>query len=268
MLITMRPTSFPLLVLLFLLSTATRIQAQGNNAASAGPYSSRPLTLPAYYLRVDLAPSDYGYMDHSDLNNDRGMRIHVNGDNDVGVGLGVGAGYGILNELEVGALLFPFIFAPNGDFGDMEFYGRYAFLKGGAQLAGQFTIQIPTQTDFGMGFGFPARFTISSLMRIDTGVELEALFASHNNRANLDIPLALNFDVTDSGFVGLRTGVVLPKFKDAVFNLGVQGGCRIHPMVELSASVNWPSLFWTGRGDNVHEDIVDIIFGASIFIGL
>lgn len=247
------------------------LEAQRFNPATSGGFSSRPLTLPRRYLRIDLNPSDYGYMDHvslantNSLNNDRGLRLGVAEADEVSLGLGAGLGYGILNELEVGGLIFPFLFHPDFDFGDMELYGRYAFLKGDAQLAVQLTMQIPTRTDFGIGIGLPARFRIASSARIDTGLELELIF-TNDESVNLDIPFALDFDVGNSGFLGLRSGIILPDMDDAAINLGVQGGFNVEGAADLCASFNWPRFFWTGPGDAVNPDTFEIVFGASIFI--
>jgi hypothetical protein len=267
-------------VCLSLFSVTLPLEAQRFNRATSGGYSSRTLTLPRRYLRIDLNPSDYGYMDHVSLtpftsgpnfanflNNDRGFRIGVVDADDVYLSLGTGMGYGILDELEVGGLLFPFLLHPNFDFGDMELYGRYAFLKGDAQLGVQLTIQIPTHTDFGIGFGLPAQFTIGSSARIDTGLELELIFTDDES-VNLDIPFALSFDVGRSGFLGLRSGIILPDMDEAAINLGAQGGLNIDGTVDLSASFNWPYFIWTGREDKVNPDTFEIVLGASIFIGV
>lgn len=274
----MRRGFLTLCISLSLCALALPLKAQRFNRATAGGYSSRPLTLPRHYLRIDLNPSDYGYMDHvspllvdsahddHSLNNDRGLRLTVEELNDVYLGLGTGMGYGILDELEVGGLLFPFLFHPDFDFGDMELYGRYAFLRGGAQLAIQLTVQIPTYSDFAIGFGLPAQFTIGSSTRIDTGLELELILADDES-VNLDIPFALTFDVGNSGFFGVRSGIILPGMDDAAINLGVQGGINVDGAVDLSASFNWPAFIWTGPDDAVNLDTFEIVLGASIFIG-
>ncbi|MBN1652248.1 MAG: hypothetical protein JXA30_00570 [Deltaproteobacteria bacterium] len=258
---------YALLVIILLSAVTSRVGAQSYNPATAGGYSARSLTIPKRYLRVDLAPADYGYMDHGVINNDRGMKLGVWEADDVSLNLGAGAAYGILDEFEIGGLLFPFLFYPDFDFGDMELYGRYAFLQGKAQLAFQFTMQIPTNTDFAIGIGLPARFTIGSSARIDTGLELELIFAD-DAVVNLDIPFALSFDVGDSGFLGLRSGLFLPDMEELAVNLGVQGGFNVDGTVDLSASFNWPGFLWTGPGDAINPDTFEIVVGASIFVDI
>jgi hypothetical protein len=232
----------------------------------AGGYSTRPLTLPEGRLRIDLAPPDYGYMDHGELNNGRGLRIFIPDEGDVGVALGIGGAYGIMDELEAGGLLFPFVLAPDFDFGDMELYCRYAFLRGASQLAVQPVLRIPTAGDFALGIGMPAQFELGGSTRLDTGVELEMVFAD-DARINLDVPLAINVNIARTGFIGGRTGLVFYEFDEMAINLGMQGGAAVHRSVDLTASVNFPVFLWTGRGDAVNPDF-EIIAGANIFLDL
>ncbi len=254
------------------------LAAVGNTAAaqgyegSASPgsyhvgYSTRPLTLPEGRLRIDLAPPDYGYMDHGELNNNRGLKVRIPDEGDARVGLGVGGAYGILDEFEAGGLIFPFVFAPDFDFGDMELYARYAFLRGAAQLAVQPVLRIPTASDFALGIGMPAQFRLGGSVRLDTGVELELIFAN-NARINLDVPLAVNVNIGRTGFIGGRTGLLFYDFEEMAINLGIQGGAAVHRMVDLTASVNFPYFLTTAGDDPVRPD-VEIIMGANIFVDL
>jgi hypothetical protein len=235
-------------------------------------YSTRPLTLPEGRLRIDVAPPDYGYMDHGELNGGlgasggRGLRIFIPEDGDAGVGLGIGGAYGIMDELEAGGLIFPFVFVPDFDFGDMELYCKYAFLRGASQLGVQATLRIPTASDFAMGFGMPAQFELGGSTRLDTGVELEMVFAD-DARINLDLPLAINVNIGRIGFIGGRTGLLFLDFDEMAINLGMQGGAAVHRTVDLTASVNFPLFLWTGPGDAVNPD-VEIIAGANIYVDL
>jgi hypothetical protein len=226
----------------------------------------QPITLPKGVVSLDLAPPDYGYMEHGEINEGRGLRVSKWEKADPAVGLGLGASYGISNDIEAGALLFPFIFSPESDFGDMELFGRYAFTHGNAQLAGQITLQIPTHNDFGLGFGIPARFFVSRGFMIDTGVELEIVFPEHSEdeRVNLDLPLAFNFGVGSTGYLGFRSGILVYHMDDAAINLGFQGGFNVDPAVSLTASFNWPRFIWTGAGDAINPDTFEIVLGATI----
>lgn len=237
-------------------------------------YSMRPLTLPQGRLRIDLAPPDYGYMDHGEINGGRGLRVFIRDDNDPErgdefVGLGVGGAYGIMDELEAGGLIFPFIFHPDFDFGDMELYCRYAFLRGASKLGVQGVLRIPTGSrNFALGVGMPAQFELGGSTRLDTGVELELVFVRNDNdHVNLDLPLAINVNIGRTGFIGGRTGLFFDGFDEMAINLGMQGGASVHRTVDLTASFNFPRFLWTGPGYAVNPD-VEIIAGANIYIDL
>ena len=266
-----RLTSVLFLSLLCAFCAADRVLAQeGDNIASigsptGGPYLARPFNLSQGRLRIDLAPPDYGYMDHGDLNNGRGLRVLVPEHGDAFVGLGVGAGYGVNDNVEAGGLIFPFVIAPDFDFGDMELYCRYAFVQSRTRLGVQTVIRIPTASDFALSVGFPAQFLLGDSTRIDTGAELELIFED-DARVNLDIPLAVNVDIGGSAFLGARTGLYVYDLDELAINLGVQGGGSVDPMVDLTASLNFPRFLWTGPGDAFNVDIVEIVAGATIFL--
>merc|ERR1711916_216046 len=100
-------------------ATTTLAFAQGNPLG-------RPQTLPRRVFRIDAAPSDFGFMDHGELNSGRGFRVRESGGNgDAVVELGMGFGYGIGRAFEFGALVLPLRLSPDSDIGDMEAYGRY-----------------------------------------------------------------------------------------------------------------------------------------------
>ena len=229
-----------------------------------GGYSKRPLVLPERVPRIDLAPPDYGYMDHGELNNGRGLRVFIPDEGDAWVGLGVGGAYGITDEFEAGGLIFPFSLVPDFDFGDMELYCRYAFHRGRSQLAVQPVLRIPTASDFALGVGMPAQFAFAGSVRLDTGVELEMIFAA-DARINLDLPLAITLDAGPTVFIGGRTGLFFGNFEEMFVNLGMQGGAAVHRLVDLTASINFPSFLTTAGDDPVRSDF-EIIMGANFFL--
>lgn len=253
-------------VLFSSVSTSSLAQKSGRVlSASAYHYAFRPITLPKGILRIDLAPPDYGYMEHGQLNHNRGLNMLIQEGDDVNLGFGAGASYGIERNFELGALLFPFIFAPDFDFGDMELFGRYGFVQGSAQLAAQLTLRIPTQTEFGLGIGMPMVFRVTKTFLLDTGLELEIIFYD-DELVNLDLPAAFNFSISPAAFIGFRTGILVVDMDEAAINLGLQGGFSIDPTVGLTASFNWPAFLWTGGGDTFNPDTFEILFGLSLYI--
>jgi len=179
-----------------------------------------------------------------------------------------GAAYGIMDDLEAGATLMPIYLAPDGDFGDIELYGRYRFLsEGPAQIGAQLTVAIPTDTRFGLGMGLPVQLRFGQV-RIDTGAELELIFGDHTV-VDLDLPVAIAFDIIDGFFAGVRSGFFLPDFDELAIPLQGHVGYTLMsgnaPFVDLVASFGWPRFLWTGYGDNLDLDTFDFIVGARVF---
>ena len=230
--------------------------------AKAQSYLSRPVSLGHGVLRIDAGPSDYGYMDHGELNGSRGFRA-VDRPGDAQLRLGLGAAYGVTSAFEVGGLLLPLQLSPDGDVGDLEFYGRFAL---SSVLALQATLQLPTQTDLGVGVGVPVKLPFGGGHRLETGIELEFIFAD-DPVANLDVPVAFSFSLTDAVFAGFRTGIFFAAMEEIAINLGIQAGVTIVGDLDLTGSLNFPRFLWTGPGDEVSFRGYQLIAGINAYLG-
>lgn len=257
-------------------------------------YAHRQLTLQKGRLRIDGAPLDFALYNSGRVGSARGLIISrqattvvdsfgdVVEESDVGVALASGATFGILDDLEAGILLLPIIFSPEFDFGDIELFGRYRFLKNeNMEIGGQLTMRVPTNTEFAIAFGAPLRMRVGEKGRLDTGLEIEIETfetvdgfgdTTTETNANLDIPVAFNMNVTDDVFVGGRSGIFLPDFDFDFFTfpLGVQGGYTLpNQRVDLVGWFVWPSLLQPAAPeglDKIHADIFEIGLGASIYL--
>lgn len=238
-------------------------------------YATRGITLGKGTLRIDVGPYERS------LNNSGtilgtfsygayGARVQrwdfpVIDDQTHAV-LGIGAAYGILDELEVGALLAPVIMAPDGDFGDMAVYGRYAFLRTEAfELGAQLALSLPTGTeDFGIGVGLPFSVRLVERLRIEGGVEFEALVGPGDDWLSLDIPLAVSYNVLDPLFVGAQTGILIPDFDGVIWPIG--------PFVGYTLALDSAALDFTGAftwlvGDN-EPTTWELVFGVNVHLGV
>lgn len=243
------------------LLTANTGSAEGLQAT--GGYAERPLVLPVGKLRIDAAPSDYGYMDFGAINNGRGFRINA-GEGPDFVSLGAGAAIGIIENLEAGALAMPLLFSPDFRFGNMELYGRYALLDGKFKLAGQLALRIPTDSRFGVGLGVPVIYAISGNLRLDTGLELEIL--TDPGDVSLDLPLAFAFDIGDTLFLGPRTGLRLPGFEELTIPAGFFIGATIGNVVDISGSFTFENFMSTANADFFSLNRFEIVGGATFFL--
>lgn len=238
--------------------------------ARAQTYLTRPISLHAGQLRIDVGPSDYGYMDHGGINGsyipggvDNGARggRFVDRPGDTAISLGLGMAYGVTDRLEVGGLVIPLQLSPRGDMGDVELYGRFGMTRG---LALQATLQLPTHTELGVGLGIPFKVALGA-HRLEMGVELEFIFEERES-AHLDVPFALQFALSKNVFAGFRSGIYFERLEDIAVNLGVQGGVTIANAVDLTASFNIPKFLWTGPGDSVRLDGYQLILGLNIYV--
>ena len=254
----------------------------GSGLAQLGPWNERSITLPKMTLRIDVGPPEKGILDSGFLGDawafgrGYGLTLSDAGD-DVASGLGVGAAFGILDELEVGMLLFPIQFTPGDDhFGDITLYGRYKFFSTDVvDIGGQLLLQLPSRTDFGMGMGLPIMLRLGDSVRIDTGVEFELIFVDvgpddDEVAFGMDIPAGIAFQI-GKGFVGPRTGLFLYKYiGDAEFALplGVFGGVTVAEMVDITAEFAFTQFLTSAGDDAFGEDSWRFNVGANIHLSL
>ena len=246
-------------------------------------YAQRGLTLRQGQIRLDAGPPDFALLDAGFRNQGRAVLQISRNDlfvvDDAIVLMGFGGAYGVLDELEVGTLFIPIQFSPEFEFLDMEFYGRFQFLEGEIDVAGQVAISLPTNTiarrsDFGLVLGAPAIYRLSRTMRLDFGVELE-LILGDSDLTNLDIPGVLQFQITDTFFAGPKAGLFFPDFDQMWIGAGGVAGLTIPgprggPLVDILAELYWPAFLATGPGSigGFNLDQFNLIFGARVFFSL
>ena len=129
-------------------------------------------------------------------------------------------------------------------------------------------IQIPTgpsgTNDFGVSAGVPVLVRLGSSGRLDTGLEFEFIFADPDAIINLDLPLAVNFNVTDNVFLGGRTGLYVQDmdFDFYTVPLYFQGGYTLNGgNADITAWAGFPRFL---NGDLVTPDTLwlkSIAFG-------
>lgn len=257
---------------------AAEVGAVGTPAA----YAKRGLTLRQGQLRLDAAPPDFALLDSGARNDDRALlsfaRREFGDFDETFVKMGVGLGYGVLDDLELGALLLPILLSPNGEFGDMEFYGRYRFVRGETEVGAQFGVSLPTNTEnvqanFALTLGVPLLVHLSRTTRLDVGAEFEIILGDADGVVNLDMPAALQFQVGDVFFVGPKAGVFLVNMEEIELGLGVVTGITIArsrgaPVFDILGEFYWPFFLSSGREDAVNADQFNLLFGVRVFFSL
>ncbi len=163
---------------------------------------------------------------------------------------GFGLAYGINRFVEVGAKVLPLRFHRNADYLDLELYLRWSFVQTRvADVGVQFVLQLPTNRPrvFGSSIGIPVRIRMGTVARLDLGLELELIVrdadpsddVNVNVDPNLDIPVALSFNITPRFYLGGSFGLYVYDFDRVAFNGGGHVGYSIGrdtPLLDLTAS--------------------------------
>ncbi len=255
--------------------------ASAQRAALSQSYAGRGLTLPERTLRFDAGPYERGINDSGTilgpLGTGYGLRIQLDEDpgDDSSVAFGMGASYGILDTLEVGALLLPVSTYGDDDFGHVTPYVRWAFVSTDVfemGLSGSFAI--PTGEDFGMGIGMPINIRIDDVVRIEGGAELEIYFDTNEDDPNddafvhLDVPLALAIDIKRRGFIGPRVSFNFIDFDALIVPFGGFGGFTFQGRRGNGGDLTASFSYFFHDEDVVFAPDFELVFGGNFYFGL
>lgn len=186
--------------------------------------AERRLTLPALTLSPEIT------VDVSHLS---GEGI---GEGEIEIGAAVGVRFGILDDLEIGATVAPFVITPAFAYNNPRLWGTYRFLEGQVEVGGTLSVGVisyaapltlpplPQQaTGVLLQPGIPARIHIGESARLDLGVyvpiELGGLGA-----LGFKIPVEFVYDFVKSFHVAVNTGFVISNLNDAVNHMIVPAG--------------------------------------------
>lgn len=254
--------TWSLLIVGLVLGTAASASAQLRSVKTR--WVQRSLTMPNQTLRIDLAPPDHALLDSGVLGEGYGFRFSGwdddrDGDpDDVVVLSGVGLAIALSSAVELGAKVLPVRLTPDPDYLDLEAYLRYAFVRTrSADVGLQFTLQLPTDRPRmgGFGVGMPVRIRMGEVGRLDLGIELETLFWDIDGDDevevdfNLDLPVALSFNVTERFYLGGSFGLLFVDFD----RVALRGGGHVgYTVGRRSPLVDFTGAFRFYGGDRYH----------------
>lgn len=181
---------------------------------------------------------------------------------DTAVGLHAGVELGIVDDLTIGALVFPLQLSPDTQYGDAELYGLYRFVRGTVEVAGSLGLTLPTlpASDPVLSLGIPVRIHVSHRVRVDTEAVLSLSFGDQTT-ASLGVPLSLSINPVDRLLFGANTGLRFPEMDPALTTvplgvaLGYTVGKRQAPFADLWVHFAWPALVTPGLDEVMHPDI-------------
>jgi hypothetical protein len=240
---------------LFALTRAEPVLAQSRRVGS--DYISRPLVLPVGVLRLDGGPrrpySGGQVMPGGQL------QFLINEGEDVAF-LVPGAGYGVVDNLELGAV-WPLLISPDLDLSDLSVYGKYSLQRGNIEVAGYAELRIPIENDLELTGGVPVFLHLSEQARIETGGFVRFTFGD-DTAATVHVPVSVPILVSPEVFVGPEIGVEIRDFSDVAVPVGVIAGYTLGGSIssigDLFARLTFADI---GSG----ADLIRFDIGAEIF---
>jgi hypothetical protein len=239
------------------------------------PFAQRPLTLP----RMTLAPEAEVGVTHFSLGSFGSI---------TGFGLELGAHFGILDDLEVGAVVLPIDFAPDFRYGNPRVEGTFRFLKGTVEMGARLRATIATESGASgviLEPGLPMLFHITEAARLDTGVFVPMAFgagvgpfsAGGHTVVGVNIPVQFIYDVIPELHIGARTGLGMVDFGHAgesfYIPLGLVAGYAIGnekgPLVDIDPFFTFPYFAIPGSsGDKVVTALWQTGVTATVYLYL
>lgn len=191
-----------------------------------------------------------------------------------GFGLELGAAFGIMDDLEVRAVVLPLTLSPAAGYGNLTLEGTYRFLKD-PELGIRFTAFLPTATGAKFAFraGVPLDLHLNPQLRIESGVFFAPIFLD-TLAWGLEIPIAISYNINDPFYLQLE---LLPGIKSVgttYFAMGytIKAGYTIakgaEPMLDIDAFFKVNDFIQTAGGDAVGFNNFVIGFGAKFYLFL
>jgi hypothetical protein len=194
--------------------------ASASSRLVGSDYNSRPLVLPKGVLRLDGGPrrpySNGQVMPGGQL------QFLINRDADDFAFLVPGAGYGVIDDLELGAV-WPLQLSPELNLSDLSAYGKYSLQRGSVEVAAYAEVRVPIEADLELTGGIPVFVHLSDTMRLETGGFIRLSFAD-DTAVTLLAPVSLPIQVSPQVFVGPETGIEIRDFESVAIPLGVLAG--------------------------------------------
>lgn len=243
------------------------------------PLAERPLTLP----KMTLAPELGFGVTHLGLD---GFNLGTS------TGLDLGAHFGILDDLEVGAVVLPIKLSPDFGYENPLLEATFRFLKGKVELGARLRTTFVTQKGAGgavVEAGMPVLVHVSEAARIDTGVYVPMSFGSGvsfggefsggKTAIALRVPFQFIYDVIPALHIGAQTGFAIADFSDAGHKiyvpLGFVAGYAIGnekgPLVDIDPYFTFPYFLTPGEpspGDKVNSGIWQTGLAVTVFLYL
>jgi hypothetical protein len=249
-------------------------------------YSARPLTVPALTLALQASST----VDKLSTTTVQAIYSNPNAKN-LNVGVALGASVGIVENIEVGAVVAPLQVLPSFSYGDPSVHGTFRFLKGGFEMAGYVNSTFITHQgvapqvtlpvlNSGAGVllqpGLLSRIHMGERAKLDIGATVPIQLGSAAHDIGLDVPVELAFNLIESLHVGASSGFGIADLKAPALNsyvplgllAGVSFGSDDKPVVDLGALFQWPQFANPGKSQTIDtgDFQVGLSFAAYVYL--
>ena len=258
---------------------AAAAQAQ-ERAGLGGIFSSRHLTTPKNSLAIIAGPGQPPLFGQRFGGNsiDGGFAFHrlklgsdeqTEGSHETWMRAGVA--FGLLDNLEMGALFATFRVSPDFKWTDFPVYFTYTWTLDNIDVGARLSFVAPIEGDWSVNPGVPVLIRLRNA-RIDTGLFVPIIFED-STTAGLHLPVRYTQNLTPAVFVGGLSGLTEPDFdtsNDISLMLGALVGytqvldARV---LDVTASFVWDDLllFDAAEGiDAVQTGSFRVLLGVTI----
>ena len=193
-----------------------------------------------------------------------------------GFGLALSASFGIMDALEVRAVVLPLTLSPSTSYGPLTLEGTFRFLKGDPELGVRFTAYIPTADTLKFAFkaGVPLDLHVNPQLRIESGVFFAPVFTDPELSWGIEIPIAAAYNINDPLYIQLELLPAIKSLGKVYFSMGytLRAGYTIakgsEPMLDIDAFFRVDDFVQTLAGDAVGFKNFVIGFGAKFYLFL
>jgi hypothetical protein len=251
------------------------------------PYVSRPLTLP----KLVLVPEVSATVDR--VSDATIAMLGLTTPKNLQVSGAVTVRFGILADIEVGAVVAPIDIVPSVAYGDPSIYGKFRFIRSTSfEMAGYIDttfITHPSQnpdlylpvlgSKAGVLFapGLLCRIHASDVAKIDLGgiVPIQLGVGAHD--VGLEVPVEVAFSIYEQLSLGARTGFGVvdfgaPKLENSYLPLGFFAGYTFAadrgPVLDLQGAFSWPRFVTPGAASKLDDADYQIGFSAALYLYL
>jgi hypothetical protein len=212
------------------------------------------------------------------------------------VGVELGARFGVLDDLEVGAVVLPLRFSSAAlAYGNPRVNATFRFLKGDVELGARFDVTVVTEKDVSgvsAEASVPVVIRLGPSVRLDTGVFLPMGFGTgyslggvpvgsigsgSDTTIGLQIPVQLACNVSPALHLGAQTGFGIADFSQvgdtafiplgfvASYALGNEKG----PLVDIAPYFRFPAFAAPGSSDEkINAGFFQTGVAATVFLYL